>query len=211
MRIRDSSNDYYFAQALSYISVGIFLLSYAPDVEAKYLILTTGILSSSFSLVIVFSLILNVFHRFPLVINFIRTIDGYFKPLIISLSFLMLPLTVIATHEEGYFVLRLMFVIGWMFVAIVYMYLDYFRNIGTLFNIGSDTRGKIYKLFASISFMSSLLGLILVVIRVIDPDSAQFMLSLNKWLYYPMVWFAVAAICLIPIVIIIIIDNEYGE
>ncbi|MFC1928382.1 hypothetical protein ACFLXK_02105 [Chloroflexota bacterium] len=201
MRNRDLRNEYLFAQALSYISVGIFLLSYVPAAQAKSLILITGTLACGFALIIGIILIINMVRKCVQMIKVTLSIDSYLKPMIISLSFLTLPMSVITTLDKGYIELRLIFVFGWISLALLYMFVDLFRIIGNRFKIANDLEGHIYKLFTSLGFISSFLGVILVIIGIYDPDSAQSMLNLNKWSYDPMIWFAVALLCVFPILI----------
>ena len=203
MRIREIRKEYLTAQALSYITSGLFLISYVNTVSAKELILAVGITLCAFSFLDVVIVTL-----FPKCIRTMELIDSYAKVFLLPTTMVAIFINITVTKEMGFFELRFFIFFFWSLVAMLSMSVSGFKVASIYIQRVTSVRGFWYKLFFYLAFISFSMGWLLIINGIYDPESAELLTSFNKWLYDPMVWGAIALLCVFPILILTPNDDD---
>ncbi len=194
MRIRELRKEYLTAQALSYVTAGLFLISYTNAVQAREFILGVGITLCAISFIDMF--VVTFFHK---CIRIIERIDSHAKILILPITFVAIFISIPNTREMGFVELRLVIFVFWSILAVVSMGVSGFEVMNKYIKGNTDTRGFFYKLFIYLAVLSLAMGWFLMVYQIVEPE---IMIGSNKWLNNPMVWFAVSLVCVFPILIL---------
>jgi hypothetical protein len=196
MRISQLRREYLVEQSITYVSIGLFLITYADDTKSQEFVLGVGVVFSAFSLInILAAIIFSKFIRNWLSISSIAQIAT------LPFSILALFLGIAETSNKGYLDLRLTIFVAWIAIIVTSMLVIYYRLVSNHIKVNDGLKGFFYKLSISIGLMSSFIGIFLVF-------SQAFSLNTNpqegwgKWANDPILFFAIATICVIPIVIL---------
>lgn len=206
MRIREIRKEYLTSQALSYIVAGLFLISYTNVVQAREFIFAVGITLCVISFIDV--LVITFLTKF---IRTIERIDSYAKILILPITFLAMFLSIPNTRDMGFVELRLVIFVSWSLLIVLSMGVSGFKVMSKYIKGITDTKGFLYKLFVYLGGLSLAMGWFLMLYGFFDPKSTELMISFNKLLYDPMLWFAIATLCVFPILILTPNDDEDNE
>ncbi len=197
MQIREIRKEYLTAQALSYVAAGLFLISYTNAVQQREFILTVGIGLCAISFIDV--LVVTFFPKF---IRSVEKLDSYSKILILPVTFLAMFLSIPNTIEMGLVELRITIFLSWSMLMVLSMGISGFKIMSKHIKGITDERGFFYKLSVYLGFLSLAMGWFLMLYEFYDPKSTELMMSFNRRLYDPIVWFAVAILCVFPILIL---------
>jgi hypothetical protein len=135
-------------------------------------------------------------------------------------GFMLLPIASIAlfmgvaeTKDKGFLELRLWITFGWICVAALSTAVGLFKGKGIFarINPGNGKKGIVYRIFVFIGVITALLGIFLIIIGVYDPDTGKALANLNKWVYDPLLYLAIATLCAFPILILIPHDSDDGD
>jgi len=205
MRSSELRKEYLIEQAITYVTVGLFLIAYANDAQAKGFILAVGIALCVFSLanIVVATFVPQFIHKMVL---FSRRTSAILLPL----ASMALFVGVAETRDKGFLELRFWISFVFICVATLSMAVGVFKGKGIFarISLGKDKKGTAYKTFYFIGVVTALLGVLLVFIGVYDPNTGRALANLNKWLYDPILWFAIAILCVFPILILTPDDRD---
>jgi hypothetical protein len=194
MRFREFRKQYLIGQALSYVAAGLFLIRYASAVQAREFIFAVGMTLCAISVIDLFVVIFLSKY-----IRIIERIDSYAKIPIVPITFVSILLSILNTRDMESLEISLLIFILLSLLLVLWIGVSGFRVMSKYIRGSTDTRGSFYKLFVYLSGLSLATGLFLMVYGAYDPESTRLMISFNKWLYDPMVWFAVPVVCVFPI------------
>ena len=198
MRLRELRKEYLTGQALSYITTGLFLISYTNTVQLRTFIFAVGI-----GLCIISFIDLVIMTFLPNHIRVIEIIDSQAKIIVFPITFLAIFFSIASTNDMGFVDLRLIIFLLWSLLALLSMGVGSFKTLTKHIKASNDTKGIFYKLFVFLSILSLAMGLWLMVYAKYDPKSAALMIRFNKRLYDPWTWFGAATLFVIPILILL--------
>lgn len=206
MRLQELRKEYLSAQALSYVSAGLFLISYANAVQLKWFIFGVGMTLSCISLL---DIIILTF--LPKCVHTAEGIDSYVNILILPITFMAIFLSIPNTRDMGFVELRLLIFIPWSILSVFSMGVRGFKIVSKYIKGNTDTKGYFYKLFVYLSGLTLAMGWFLMLYGFYEPGSIETLINFNRWLYNPMVWFGFTLLQIFPILMLAPKDDNEDE
>ncbi len=192
--------EYLVEQAITFVSVGVFILTYTSDVGQTIFFIVVGISMCIFSILNV--IIAKCFKR---CVNKWFSISNGLKYFLLIFSSIALFMGVFETHSKGFFELRLIISFIWLCLVVFSMTLKIFQIISFLTRkaLREDSKRILaYKTFVYIGILTVLTGLFLVINGIINPETVNVLETMNKWLYHPLTHFGIAIVCVFPILLL---------
>ncbi|MBN1366569.1 MAG: hypothetical protein JW967_01405 [Dehalococcoidales bacterium] len=195
LRVSYLRREYLSGQSLTYLTAGIFLLSYVDKVKQVSFIFIIGITLCLWSFILI--LVAQLSHKISKKMSQLN-FDAFLTPI----TFAALFLGIATTTNQPYVALRLLLVLFWVILWILLGGINIYKNVRIASNIRGTNRVNIFRVCLTIEYFSVGMGYLFILNKIVDPKMADAFIALNRWLYDPMFYFGIGIIFLIPILAI---------
>jgi hypothetical protein len=199
MTDRERRRIYLFAQSLTYLIAGLFLLSYAYIVEATNLFLALGALLCAFSFLCVIVSVL--IHKF---LPKMEYLDSIFQILLLVITFFAFIFSLFQTTDKPLFEFRLMIAFAWMLLVIGSIFISgLIKMVKGLLGVRlGNTKRHTYLILRNICIATLIMGFALIIQGISGSDINIKPTTANDWALYPFVYSMIAILCVLPMLIL---------